>query len=40
MQTVEEDLPSTIVRSPRKVQRTYAKALDCSHEQYRDEERD
>jgi cation transport regulator ChaB len=37
--TTKEDLPSTIKRSPQKVQRTYAKALDNAHEQYGDEER-
>jgi cation transport regulator ChaB len=35
----EEDLPSTITRSPKKVQRTYAKTLDSAHEQYDSEER-
>jgi cation transport regulator ChaB len=40
MPTTKEDLPSTIARSPEKVQRTYAEALDNAHEQYRgDEER-
>jgi cation transport regulator ChaB len=40
MPTRKEDLPSTIKRSPERVQRTYAKALDNAHEQYRgDEER-
>jgi cation transport regulator ChaB len=40
MPTTKEDLPSTIARSPEKVQRTYAEALDSAHEQYRgDEER-
>ncbi len=36
---VEEDLPGTIQRSPKKAQRTYAKALESAHEQYDDEER-
>src|SRR5918998_5586494 len=40
MPTTKEDLPSTIARSPKKVQRTYAETLDSAHEQYEgDEER-
>lgn len=39
MPTEKEDLPGTIARSPRKVQRTYAKTLDSAHEQYDSEER-
>ena len=39
MPTKKEDLPSTIARSPKKVQRTYAKTLDSAHEQYDSEER-
>src|SRR3954462_7699638 len=39
MPTKKEDLPSTIERSPDKVQRTYAKTLDSAHEQYDSEER-
>ena len=39
MPTKREDLPSTIARSPEKVQRTYSKALDSAHEQYDSEER-
>ena len=39
MPTRKEDLPSTLKRSPKKVQRTYAKTLDSAHEQYDDEER-
>jgi len=35
----EEDLPSTLKRSPRKVQRTYAKTLEAAEEQYDSEER-
>jgi cation transport regulator ChaB len=35
----KEDLPSTIARSPKKVQRTYTETLDSAHEQYADEER-
>ncbi len=39
MPTDKEDLPSTIARSPKKVQRTYAKTLDSAHETYDSEER-
>ena len=39
MPTKKEDLPSTIERSPKKVRRTYEKALDSAHEQYDSEER-
>ena len=39
MPTKTEDLPSTIARSPKKVQRTYAETLDSAHEQYDSEER-
>ena len=40
MPTTKEDLPGTIKRSPKKVQDTYAKALDSAYEQYEgDEER-
>jgi cation transport regulator ChaB len=39
MPITKEGLPSTIARSPRKVQRTYAEVLDSAHEQYRSEER-
>jgi cation transport regulator ChaB len=35
----KEDLPSTLERSPKKVQHTYEKALDSAHEQYGDEQR-
>ena len=35
----EEDLPSTLQRSPRKVQRTYAKTLESAEETYDSEER-
>jgi cation transport regulator ChaB len=35
----DEELPSTLKRSPAKVRRTYEKALDAAHEQYGDEER-
>lgn len=34
----KEDIPSTLERSPDKVQRTYEKALDRSHEAYDDEQ--
>ena len=39
MPVTKEELPSTIKRSAKKVQRTYEKALDAAHEQYRSEER-
>src|SRR5438128_33971 len=39
MPTKKEDVPSTIERSPAKVERTYAKTLDRAHEQYDSEER-
>jgi cation transport regulator ChaB len=39
MPVTREDLPDTIRRSPAKAQRTYAKALDSAHRQYRSEER-
>ena len=39
MPSNEENIPSTIERSPDKVQRTYDKALDSAHEEYHDEER-
>jgi len=39
MPTKKEDLPSTIKRSPKKVQDTYAKTLDSAHESYDSEER-
>jgi cation transport regulator ChaB len=39
MPTSKEDLPSTIARSPKKVQRTYAETLDSALEQYDSEER-
>jgi cation transport regulator ChaB len=40
MPTTSEDLPSTIARSPKKVQRAYSEALDGAHETYGgDEER-
>ena len=39
MAAKKEDLPSTLERSPKKVQRTYEKTLDNAHEQYDSEER-
>jgi cation transport regulator ChaB len=39
MPAKKEDLPSTLERSPEKVQRTYEKTLDSAHEQYDSEER-
>ena len=39
MPAKKEDLPSTLERSPDKVQRTYEKTLDSAHDQYGDEER-
>lgn len=40
MPTRKEDLPGTLIRSPKKAQRTYAKTLDSAHETYEgDEER-
>jgi cation transport regulator ChaB len=35
----KEELPDTLKRSPRKVQRTYAETLDSAHDQYDSEER-
>ena len=39
MPSSQEDVPSTIARSPKKVQRTYEKTLDSAHETYDSEER-
>lgn len=39
MPAKNEDLPGTLERSPRKVQRTYEETLDSAHEQYGSEER-
>ncbi len=39
MPAKKEELPSTLERSPKKVQRTYEKALDNAHESYGSEER-
>ena len=39
MPTTKKDLPGTLKRSPKKVQRTYEETLDSAHEQYDSEER-
>jgi len=39
MPAKKEDLPSTLERSPKKVRRTYEKALDSAHEEYDSEAR-
>lgn len=39
MPSNQEDIPSTLERSPDKVQRTYEKTLDSAHDQYDSEER-
>ena len=39
MPAKKEDLPSTLKRSPKKVQRTYEAALDSAHDSYDSEER-
>lgn len=39
MPSNKEDIPSTLERSPDKVERTYEKTLDSAHEEYDDEER-
>ncbi len=39
MPAKKEDLPSTLARSPKKVQRTYEKALDSAHDEYDSEQR-
>jgi cation transport regulator ChaB len=39
MPAKKEDLPSTLERSPKKVQDTYEKALDSAHEEYDSEQR-
>ena len=39
MPTKKDDLPSTLQRSPAKVQRTFAKTLDSAEEQYDSDER-
>jgi cation transport regulator ChaB len=38
MPAKKEDLPSTLERSPRKVQRTYEETLDSAHETYEGDE--
>jgi cation transport regulator ChaB len=39
MPSSREELPDTLERSPKKVQRTYKKTLDSAHEEYDSEER-
>ena len=39
MPAKKEDLPGTLERSPKKVQKTYEETLDSAHEQYDSEER-
>jgi cation transport regulator ChaB len=39
MPAKKEDLPSTLKRSPKKVQDTYEKTLDSAHESYDSEQR-
>jgi cation transport regulator ChaB len=39
MPSRKEDLPGTLERSPKKVKRTYEKALDSAHDTYDSEER-
>ena len=39
MPSSAEDLPSTLEKSPDKVQRTYEKTLDSAHDEYADEQR-
>ena len=39
MPSKKEDLPSTLERSPKKVQRAYEKTLDSAHEEYGNEQR-
>jgi len=39
MPAKKEDLPGTLERSPKKVQRTYEKTLDSAHDQYGSEQR-
>ena len=38
-QAIEGELPSTLARSPKKAQRTFAKAHDAAMDEYGDEER-
>jgi cation transport regulator ChaB len=39
MPAEDEELPGTLKRSPKKVQKTYEETLDSAHEQYDSEER-
>src|SRR5215217_7716398 len=39
MPAKKEEVPSTLERSPDKIQRTYEKTLDSAHEEYGSEER-
>jgi cation transport regulator ChaB len=39
MPAKQEELPGTLKRSPRKIQKTYEETLDSAHEQYDSEER-
>ena len=39
MPAKDEDIPSTLERSPKKVRDTYEKTLDSAHEQYDSEQR-
>ena len=39
MPAKKEELPGTLKRSPKKVQKTYEETLDSAHEQYDSEER-
>ena len=39
MPAKKEDLPGTLERSPKKLQKTYEETLDSAHEQYDSEER-
>src|SRR5215217_3429739 len=39
MPAKDEELPSTLERSPAKVRRTYEEALDSAHREYGDEQR-
>ena len=39
MPAKDEELPGTLKRSPKKVQKTYEETLDSAHEQYDSEER-
>jgi cation transport regulator ChaB len=39
MPSKKEELPDTLKRSPKKIQRTYQKALDSAHQEYGSEQR-